>query len=534
MSFVPGLGIAKGMALTLRRFFEPKATIQYPETQPDVAVRFRGRLQLLYDECGQSQVRDVLPVRPGVPGRVHRHGRLRHDGPLPRPLGRGRDVRRAARGIGHAALRPARPGSCLHATSPSIDVAAVDRIAAEFDFDPKRTLPILEAIEVGVRLSAGRGAQALQPDFRGARTRCSTARRATTAISISKTRARRSASAPARPAPSPAPARSPGHSPTELGTEVGRKPETGHLALEYLPVHIAGAASPLIALDGAPQEVTRAGAAAWVRALASGAAAGAASAKPAGARRRAAGPERRHARTLAEAAGMTNAVMLQSPAALPSSAPARQSAVQSDRPGSGPGEWLVLGPPARHHRASAGGRDRGTLRLRDARPRLSGRAARRQVGVVRPRPGRPQVRRRQRVPVGSGGPDGPHPHRAQSIRRLRGRGDRRVHRRGAGDHLRRADRSHGRHPDARIRDRHRPPGGLSRRQRPWHAAWSFRRRFEPSRAPTCSARKRSCSRASKAGAANPSSSRRTPRPAASSASQRSSTDPRPSPRYPRS
>ena len=30
-TFVPGLGIAKGMALTLRRFFEPKVTIRYPE-----------------------------------------------------------------------------------------------------------------------------------------------------------------------------------------------------------------------------------------------------------------------------------------------------------------------------------------------------------------------------------------------------------------------------------------------------------------------------------------------------------------------
>ncbi len=26
--FIPGLGLAKGMALTLRRFFAPKATIQ--------------------------------------------------------------------------------------------------------------------------------------------------------------------------------------------------------------------------------------------------------------------------------------------------------------------------------------------------------------------------------------------------------------------------------------------------------------------------------------------------------------------------
>src|SRR3954465_9785351 len=52
MSFVPGLGIVKGMALTLRRFFEPKATIRYPEARPDQSPKFRGRLQLLYDEWG--------------------------------------------------------------------------------------------------------------------------------------------------------------------------------------------------------------------------------------------------------------------------------------------------------------------------------------------------------------------------------------------------------------------------------------------------------------------------------------------------
>ena len=47
MSLIPGLGIAKGMALTLRRFFEPKATIKYPEERADVAGKFRGRLQLM-------------------------------------------------------------------------------------------------------------------------------------------------------------------------------------------------------------------------------------------------------------------------------------------------------------------------------------------------------------------------------------------------------------------------------------------------------------------------------------------------------
>ena len=52
MSFVPGMGILNGMALTLRRFFAPKVTIRYPEVTPDIAVKYRGRMQLLYDEHG--------------------------------------------------------------------------------------------------------------------------------------------------------------------------------------------------------------------------------------------------------------------------------------------------------------------------------------------------------------------------------------------------------------------------------------------------------------------------------------------------
>ena len=53
----------------------------------------------------RPQVRDLLPVRPGLPDRVHRHGRDGHQGPLPRPLGPARDVRRATRGIGPASIR---------------------------------------------------------------------------------------------------------------------------------------------------------------------------------------------------------------------------------------------------------------------------------------------------------------------------------------------------------------------------------------------------------------------------------------------
>ncbi len=52
MSLIPGLGIVRGMALTLRRFFEPKVTRLWPEVPADVSPKFRGRLQLLYDEHG--------------------------------------------------------------------------------------------------------------------------------------------------------------------------------------------------------------------------------------------------------------------------------------------------------------------------------------------------------------------------------------------------------------------------------------------------------------------------------------------------
>ena len=49
---MPGWGIAKGMVHTLVRFFQPKATIQYPEQVQEISPHHRGRLLLLYDEAG--------------------------------------------------------------------------------------------------------------------------------------------------------------------------------------------------------------------------------------------------------------------------------------------------------------------------------------------------------------------------------------------------------------------------------------------------------------------------------------------------
>jgi len=31
MTAIPGMGLVRGMGLTLRRFFQPKATIKWPE-----------------------------------------------------------------------------------------------------------------------------------------------------------------------------------------------------------------------------------------------------------------------------------------------------------------------------------------------------------------------------------------------------------------------------------------------------------------------------------------------------------------------
>jgi formate hydrogenlyase subunit 6/NADH:ubiquinone oxidoreductase subunit I len=39
MSSVPGLGLVRGMALTLRRFVQPPVTIKYPEVDADIAVK---------------------------------------------------------------------------------------------------------------------------------------------------------------------------------------------------------------------------------------------------------------------------------------------------------------------------------------------------------------------------------------------------------------------------------------------------------------------------------------------------------------
>ncbi|MSQ24412.1 MAG: NADH-quinone oxidoreductase subunit I [Chloroflexi bacterium] len=45
-----GSGIAQGMMITLRHFFGPKSTIQYPEQRAPLATGFRGLPRLVFDE----------------------------------------------------------------------------------------------------------------------------------------------------------------------------------------------------------------------------------------------------------------------------------------------------------------------------------------------------------------------------------------------------------------------------------------------------------------------------------------------------
>jgi ferredoxin len=143
MSLVPGLGLAKGMALTLRRFFEPKVTVMYPEDRRDVPHKFRGRLQLLYDEWGTLKCETCFQCAQACPiecidmGGIDTRGRFHvHWGP-PETYGERREesaLRRSGRPVPDPAYLPFAP----------IDMALLDRILDEHDHDPADMLAILE------------------------------------------------------------------------------------------------------------------------------------------------------------------------------------------------------------------------------------------------------------------------------------------------------------------------------------------------------------------------------------------------------
>jgi ferredoxin len=146
MNTLPGLGIVRGMAFTLKRFFEPKATIRYPEHPADEAVKFRGRLQLLYDEYGTLKCETCFQCAQACPiecidmGGLDTKGRFHvHWGP-PETYGERREesaLRRSGRTVPDRAYEH----------FEGIDIAPVNEILERYDHDPKQMLQILEEVQ---------------------------------------------------------------------------------------------------------------------------------------------------------------------------------------------------------------------------------------------------------------------------------------------------------------------------------------------------------------------------------------------------
>jgi ferredoxin len=146
MSLVPGLGIIKGMAVTLRRVFEPKVTVKYPEVRLDVPHKFRGRLQLLYDEYGTLKCETCFQCAQACPiecidmGGMDTRGRYHVHWGAPETYGERREesaLRRSGRPVPDPAYQPFQP----------VDLALVDAVLEEYDHDPAQMLSILEATQ---------------------------------------------------------------------------------------------------------------------------------------------------------------------------------------------------------------------------------------------------------------------------------------------------------------------------------------------------------------------------------------------------
>jgi NADH:ubiquinone oxidoreductase subunit E len=143
MTRVPGMGLAKGMAQTLLRFFQPKVTVQYPEVRPDISPHNRGRLVLLYDEWGALKCETCFQCAQACPiecidmGGVDTRNRYHiHWGPPEQYAERREEsaLRRSGRPVPDGSFIPFEP----------IDVGPLDRILDEEDYDPARMLAILE------------------------------------------------------------------------------------------------------------------------------------------------------------------------------------------------------------------------------------------------------------------------------------------------------------------------------------------------------------------------------------------------------
>jgi ferredoxin len=146
MMRLPGLGLAKGMGLTLKKFFEPKATVKYPEVRLDVPPKFRGRLQLLYDEYGTLKCETCFQCAQACPiecidmGGIDTKGRYHIHWGAPETYGERREesaLRRSGRPVPDQA----------YAHFDPIHPEDLEAILERYDHDPRRMLEILEATQ---------------------------------------------------------------------------------------------------------------------------------------------------------------------------------------------------------------------------------------------------------------------------------------------------------------------------------------------------------------------------------------------------
>jgi NADH:ubiquinone oxidoreductase subunit E len=146
LSRVPGWGIAMGMLFGLRRFFQRKVTVQYPEVVQEISPHHRGRLILLYDEFGNLKCETCFQCAQACPieiidmGGVDTRNRYHvHWGPPEQYAERREEsaLRRSGRAV---------PDRAFQAWTP-IDLGPLERILVEEDYDPRRMLRILERMQ---------------------------------------------------------------------------------------------------------------------------------------------------------------------------------------------------------------------------------------------------------------------------------------------------------------------------------------------------------------------------------------------------
>lgn len=267
MSAIPGLGLVKGMALTLRRFFQPAVTIKYPEVPADIAVKFRGRLQLLYDEHGTLKCETCFQCAQACPiecidmGGTDTKGRYAVHWGAAETYGERREesaLRRSGREV------PDEP----YTRFEPVDLAAVDAILEDHDHDPHAMLSILEAVQAEFghlpvaalkQVSHRTGAWYAMVYGTASYYRHLRFERTVEEVAVCRCTACLMAGG-GRLADAIA---------AGLGTELGRPSPDGRIRFTWCPTHVAGAAAPLVTLDGEPQpEVTAATATAWAQALA--------------------------------------------------------------------------------------------------------------------------------------------------------------------------------------------------------------------------------------------------------------------------